>query len=153
MEIIETDTILCKNIVTYNIEDFLPKFDSLIDLKAVGLDIISIERVARLIERYDFNTLSILFTHSEICYCQNSEYPNKYYSICFAVKEAVGKALGTGLVSIDWNEIETKTIHNKQLVIDLYGKANIQAEKYGIKNWIVNWLYLDKHILVHVLAQ
>ncbi|NJL09998.1 MAG: 4'-phosphopantetheinyl transferase superfamily protein [Calothrix sp. SM1_7_51] len=137
----------------HEIEDFLSEFGSLIDLKAIGLDIISIDRIARLIERYDSKTLSILFTHSEICYCQTSEYPNKYYSICFAAKEAVGKALGTGLVSIDWNEIETKTINSKQLIINLSGKANTQAQKYDIENWIANWLYWDKHILVHVLAQ
>jgi holo-[acyl-carrier protein] synthase len=42
----------------------------------------------------------------EIDRCQSTSNPHQFYALCFATKEAVGKALGTGLAGIGWNEIE-----------------------------------------------
>lgn len=120
-------------------------------IKGLGLDITPIHRIARLIDRYDSETLNLLFTANEINHCQSANNHHQYYAICFATKEAVGKALGTGFVDIDWNEIETEiTPHN--LIIHLYGKASYQAKKRGIQKWWANWCNWDQHILVQALA-
>ncbi|AKG21622.1 holo-ACP synthase [Calothrix sp. 336/3] len=120
-------------------------------IKGLGLDITPIYRIARLVDRYDSETLNLLFTAKEIHYCQSATNYHQYYAICFATKEAVGKALGTGLVSIDWNEIETE-ITPYNLIIHLYGKARHQAKKRHIQQWLANWCYWDQHILVQVLG-
>ncbi|MCC5635077.1 4'-phosphopantetheinyl transferase superfamily protein [Nostoc sp. CHAB 5844] len=120
-------------------------------IKGLGLDIIPIHRIARLVDRYDNETLNLLFTAKEIDHCQAVDNYHQYYAICFATKEAVGKALGTGLVSIDWNEIEAE-ITSQNLIIHLYGKARYQAKKRDIQKWLANWCNWDQHILVQVLA-
>ncbi|TVP65595.1 MAG: 4'-phosphopantetheinyl transferase superfamily protein [Nodularia sp. (in: Bacteria)] len=120
-------------------------------IQGIGIDIIPVNRITRLIERSDRQTLNFLFTPSEIDFCQLSKNPDQSYTICFATKEAVGKALGIGLVGIDWNEIEANITHEK-LLVRLSGKASIQAKKLGIKNWLATWSAWDQHVLVHVLA-
>ena len=130
----------------------LAECDRSIDIKGLGIDIVPIYKIARFIDRYDRETLTLLFTCDEIDFCQIASDPHQCYAICFATKEAVGKALGTGLVGINWNEIEAK-IEHKRLIINLCGKASIQAQKLDIRKLFATWSYLDGHILVNVLAQ
>jgi len=150
-------------------------------VEGLGIDITSIDRIAQLVDRYDCEALTLLFTPREIECAQNYNYPHLFYAIFFASKEAVGKALGTGLVGIDWQEIEARIqedcglteskncsdqtylslIYDKfslpkpahRLEICLYGKARIRAKQRGFREWLATWCYWDEHVLVHVLAQ
>jgi holo-[acyl-carrier protein] synthase len=121
-------------------------------IKGIGIDIASIHRIARLIDRYDGEILNLLFTPSEIDCCRAASNPYLSYAVCFATKEAVGKALGTGLAGIDWNEIEVN-IAERKLTILLHGQASVQASRCGVREWLASWFHWDQHVLVHVLAQ
>jgi holo-[acyl-carrier protein] synthase len=121
-------------------------------IKGIGIDIAPISRVAKLVNRYDRETLSLLFTANEINQCQEAPYPHQYYAVCFATKEAVGKALGTGLADIGWNEIES-TVSVTGLTIKLHGSAQGTALQCGVKQWLATWCHWDDYVLVHVLAQ
>jgi holo-[acyl-carrier protein] synthase len=116
----------------------------------VGIDIASISRIASLVSRYDLETLSLLFTPHELNQCQQASN-STYHAVCFAAKEAVGKALGTGLVDISWNEIEAN-VTDVKLAIQVYGKASHQASQIGIQRWLATWCYWDDYVLVHVLG-
>jgi holo-[acyl-carrier protein] synthase len=105
-----------------------------------------------LIDRYNGETLNLLFTSGEIYRCQSTSNPHQFYALCFATKEAVGKALGTGLADIGWNEIEANIAHDK-LTVHLHGEARIQAQRRGVQKWMATWCHWDEHVLVHVLAQ
>lgn len=91
-------------------------------VKGIGIDIAPISRIAKLISRYDRETLTLLFTPNEINQCQSASHPDRHYAVCFSTKEAVGKALGTGLVDIGWNEVEAN-VTNSRLTISLFGEA------------------------------
>jgi holo-[acyl-carrier protein] synthase len=138
----------------------LPEHQWTAGVKGIGIDITPIDRIARLIERCDCpkgaarsdrETLNFLFTPGEIDRCQSASNPHQSYAVCFATKEAVGKALGTGLAGIGWNEIEANITHGN-LTIHLHGEASIQAKRRGVREWLATWFYWDKHVLVHVLA-
>lgn len=120
-------------------------------VKGIGIDIAPIPKIAKLIERYDGETLNLLFTLSEIDRCQSSSHPHRSFTVCFAAKEAVGKALGTGLVGIGWNEIEANLTQD-ELTVHLYGEASVQAKRRGIRTWLATWCDWGEHVLVHVLA-
>ena len=119
-------------------------------IKAIGVDIASISKIARLIDASD-GDLSLVFSDREQSYCQSVSNSVVYYALCFGVKEAVGKALGTGLVGIDWHEIEADI--NKELVsVNLYGQAKLEAEKLSIQRWGVDWWEWHNCVLVNVLG-
>ena len=51
--------------------------------------------------------LGLLFTRGEREAADRAREPHRHYAVCFAAKEAVGKALGVGLGGIDWPDVET----------------------------------------------
>jgi holo-[acyl-carrier protein] synthase len=118
----------------------------------VGIDLISVERIASLVDRCDRETLNLLFMSTEIDFCRSTSHPHLFYAICFAVKEAVGKALGTGLAGIDWTEIEANFAEEK-LTINLHGKAKQRACQLEIATWLTTWTIWNNHVLVRVFAQ
>lgn len=122
------------------------------ELKGLGVDIVSVAQIGRWIEQFDRQTLTLIFTAFEIRNCDLDNDPAEAYAICFAAKEAVGKALGTGLVEIDWPEIEIER-SDRDLVIHLYGNAYLRALEQGITDWQATWLPWNDHLLVQVLAQ
>ena len=72
----------------------------------VGLDLIEIARVRRALDRYP-RFRERVFTESERAYCDSRPNPAQHYAARFAGKEAVGKALGSG-VYFTWREIEIR---------------------------------------------
>ena len=95
--------------------------------------------------------MTLVFTPQEQNYCQGWTYPKYAYALCFGIKEAVSKALGTGLVGIDWNEIETD-LTQEQPAICLHGRAKTQSQKLGIQKWLVDWWEWQDCMLINVLA-
>ena len=72
----------------------------------IGVDLIEIGRVARALERYP-GFKERCFTKAERAYCDSRPNPAQHYAARFAGKEAVGKALGSG-VYFTWREIEIR---------------------------------------------
>ena len=73
----------------------------------VGVDLIEIERIRRALERHGDGFKQRCFTESERAYCDSKPNPPQHYAGRFAAKEAVGKALGSG-VYFTWKEIEIR---------------------------------------------
>ncbi|MHB9112175.1 MAG: holo-ACP synthase [Thermoleophilia bacterium] len=69
----------------------------------IGIDIIENERFARALDRRP-RLAERVFTDTERAYCFSRPNPAQHFAARFAAKEAVGKALGTGVRS--WREIE-----------------------------------------------
>ena len=69
----------------------------------VGTDVIEIDRIRRALERPGFRDRC--FTADEQAYCESRRNPAESYAARFCGKEAVGKALGCGVL-FTWKEIE-----------------------------------------------
>ena len=63
---------------------------------AVGIDLIEIERLERALERRP-RLADRLFTAGELAYARGRARPGRHLAARFAAKEAVIKALGTGV--------------------------------------------------------
>ena len=72
-------------------------------IKGIGIDIIEIERIAKVIERRGTHFIKRIFTRNEE---RSGDHAITYYAGRFAAKEAVVKALGTGFRGISWQDIE-----------------------------------------------
>jgi holo-[acyl-carrier-protein] synthase len=56
----------------------------------------------------------------------------------FAAKEAVSKALGTGIGRVAWQDIEILHQASGEPYLILHGKANSVAEALGLKEWSIS---------------
>ena len=63
----------------------------------IGIDVVEVGRIASAIERLGEPFLAKLFTSAERTYCDAQKKPELHYAARFAAKEAVSKALGTGI--------------------------------------------------------
>ena len=93
----------------------------------IGLDVIEIERVRRALERYP-GFKSRCFTESERAYCDSRPNPPQHYAARFAGKEAIGKALGSG-VYFTWRDIEIRG--RPKPGVRLSGRTKRWADKVG----------------------
>ena len=72
-----------------------------------GIDIVDISRFDRILERGNQPLLDRLFTLGEREYCSHRKNSAQHYALRFAAKEALLKALGTGLRGgLSWQDIE-----------------------------------------------
>ncbi len=62
----------------------------------VGIDSVSVSRIARLMERYGNRFLEKIFTREEIARSRGRRDGAQYFAARFAAREAFFKALGTG---------------------------------------------------------
>ncbi len=93
----------------------------------VGIDLVEIERIRRALERYP-GFRERCFTDAERAYCESRPNPVESYAGRFAGKEAVGKALGSG-VYFTWKEIEIRG--RPKPGVHLTGRTAAWAEKVG----------------------
>jgi holo-[acyl-carrier protein] synthase len=95
----------------------------------VGMDLIEIPRVAAAIERYP-GFRERVFTEAERAYCESRPRPAQHYAARFAAKEAVGKALGCGVL-FTWKEIEI--VGPPKPGVTLSGRTLAYARRVGMQ--------------------
>jgi len=115
-----------------------------------GVDIIEIARIRRIIERWGKRFLHRIYTESELKICH--EKPERLASR-FAGKEAVMKALGTGVRGISWREIEIIAEPSGKPVVNLYGKAQVKAESLGLENLDISLSDSKEHSIAFVIGE
>ncbi|OGW65847.1 MAG: holo-[acyl-carrier-protein] synthase [Nitrospirae bacterium RIFCSPLOWO2_02_FULL_62_14] len=73
----------------------------------IGLDLVKIDRIRAIAERWQTRFLDRLYTEAERRYCLARPEPYASFAGRFAAKEAVLKALGTGWTNgISWHDIQ-----------------------------------------------
>ena len=92
----------------------------------IGTDLIEIDRIVRALERPGFRDRC--FTKAEQDYCETRRNPAESYAARFCGKEAVGKALGSG-VRFTWREIEIAG--RPKPGVKLTGSTKAWAERVG----------------------
>ena len=99
----------------------------------VGCDIIEIERIARAIKSESF--IRRVFTAEEAAYCQRrGQQAAASFAARFAAKEAVLKALGTGLREGSLQEIAVNNDGLGKPLVQLSGHFAMLAKQLGVKN-------------------
>ena len=95
-----------------------------------GVDLIEIPRIAGVRDRYPIRFLNKVYTPGEQRYARNRA---PQLASRFAAKEAVMKALGTGVRGIPWKSIEVTRKRGGPPEITLHGPARERATKMGIQ--------------------
>lgn len=96
---------------------------------AVGIDIIEVSRVRKVYQHHGERFLQRIFTPAEIAQCRNK--PTRLAGR-FAAKEAISKALGTGIHGIAWREMEIVQLRSGRPSVRLHGNAKHRAQLLGL---------------------
>ena len=104
----------------------------------IGTDIVNIKRMQKTL-RINNNFKKKIFSKNEIIYCEKKKNPSSFYAKRFAAKEALSKALGTGIrKGINFKDIEIINNNYGKPTIKLRGstanflKKKIKNKKYSI---------------------
>ena len=97
----------------------------------VGIDIIEIERIQNVKIKYPKRFLKKIFTQNEINYCRDR---SPQLAARFAAKEAMMKALGTGIRGVGWKDVEVIRKRGQAPQIKLSGRGKKVGESIGLKN-------------------
>lgn len=98
----------------------------------VGIDQVSVERMASLLERRPGRAAGRLFSAGEREACQSRRSPAECFAARFAAKEAFLKAIGFGWAGgIGWHEIEVVTGSNGRPHLRLSGIAAAKLREAG----------------------
>ena len=105
----------------------------------IGTDIVNIKRIEKSLKRNGKAFKKKVFSNKEINYCEKKKNSSSYYAKRFAAKEALTKALGTGIrKNINLKNIEiSNDNYGKPSIklkgkIDLFLKRKIKKRKYDI---------------------
>ena len=104
----------------------------------VGLDIVEIKRVARILERQGDAFPDRILTEDESRDRLGNHDGPAHLAGLFAAKEAVMKAMGTGMAGASFREIRIRHLDSGQPTVELRGDTRQRAESMGIGSWHVS---------------
>lgn len=93
-------------------------------IRGIGIDVVQVERLMRALERFGDRMERRLFTEAELAYCRSHKDPLPHLAARFAAKEALFKAIGTGLSGgIGWRQAEVVQPGGRQPTLALHDQA------------------------------
>ena len=95
----------------------------------VGVDIVELWRIKGILDRWGQRFLDRIYTTEEQAYCRG-RIPQ--LAARFAAKEAVMKALGTGIRGVGWRDIEVTRKRGRAPQIALHSRGSARAARMGM---------------------
>jgi holo-[acyl-carrier protein] synthase len=117
---------------------------------AVGIDIIEIDRVEDVIRRHGERFLSRVFTPDEVTHCRG-RVPE--LAARFAAKEAVMKALGTGVRGVGWRDIEVLPNRRGKPLVFLYGRGAARAKQIELRGLEISLTHSKDYAIASVVGE
>jgi len=116
---------------------------------AVGVDLIEIHRIEEALARHGERFLERVFTPGEREHCAGRA---DALAARWAAKEAVAKALGTGVGDVRWREIEVVCDARGRPHVQLHGAAQELAERLGIREIAISLSHTRGYAVAFVVA-
>ena len=114
-----------------------------------GVDIIEVDRIDNAILRHGQRFFERFYTPQELI---DAAGRTPALAARFAAKEAVAKALGTGIGVVGWRDIEVRAGANREPTLKLYGQARSRAAELGIQSWSISLSHTNFHAVAVAIA-
>jgi holo-[acyl-carrier protein] synthase len=114
-----------------------------------GVDMIEVERIDQAILRHGDRFFERFFTEQELI---DSNGRTTTLAARFAAKEAVAKALGTGIGEVGWLEIEILTGPRREPILHLHGDALRVSRQLGLTRWTISLSHTHEHAVAVAVA-
>ena len=116
----------------------------------VGTDLVEVSRIENLLRENEALQQRV-FTQAELRYSQRKHYPFQHFAARFAAKEAVFKALGSGLSGdLDWRDVEVCNERSGKPVLRLSGATGIKANDLGVVDSFVSMSHTEQYAIALV---
>ena len=116
----------------------------------IGVDIIEIDRIQKALNRWGERFFRRVYTEAELKLCRKKPFR---LAGRFAGKEAVMKALGTGIRGISWKEIEILAEPSGKPLVNLYGKAQDKADGMGLDKLAISLSDSKEYAVAFVIGE
>ncbi len=116
---------------------------------STGIDILEISRFDSVRPAILARFLARVYTPAELAESGDSK---ETWAGLFAAKEAVSKALGTGIGRVAWQEIEIRNGPAGEPLLTLHGKADKIAKQKGLSHWSVSISHSRTHAVAVAVA-
>ncbi|MGD8553523.1 MAG: holo-ACP synthase [Anaerolineales bacterium] len=120
----------------------------MIDIRS-GVDIVEVNRIDRAILRHGDRFFDRFFTLQELV---DAHGHTPALGARFAAKEAVAKALGTGIGEVGWKDIEIINGPQKEPLLKLHGEAARVSQSLGVTTWSVSLTHTHEHAAAVAVA-
>lgn len=119
----------------------------------LGVDIVEIDRMRRILDRTPSFARKV-FTQGEQDYCNAKANPATHYAARFAAKEAVCKALGTGILTdgITMQDVEVIRDSRGKPAVALHGAAARIAADQGVVDVPLSLTYTHSVAVANAVA-
>lgn len=119
----------------------------------LGVDIVEIARMRRVMERTPLFAAKV-FTEAERAYCDSKANPTTHYAARFAAKEAVCKALGTGILvdGMRMTDVEVVRDSRGKPTVALHGQAAARAKDQGVLDIPLSLTYTHSVAVANAVA-
>ncbi|MBF8267646.1 MAG: holo-acyl-carrier-protein synthase [Dehalococcoidia bacterium] len=113
-----------------------------------GVDIVEISRIGDMVERWGQRFLDRVYTPGEQAFSRG-RIPQ--LAARFAAKEAVMKALGTGIRGVGWREVEVIRRRGRPPEVALHGRAISRATGMGVSQVAISLSHSRDYAIASVV--
>lgn len=114
-----------------------------------GVDLVDLGHLAQLVEHGGERFLHRVFTAQELAHCKQSL---EKLATRIAAKEAVSKALGTGIRGVGWLDIEVQSNEFGKPEVCLHGEAKHRAQQMNIQSWSLSLSHEGSYAIAFTIA-
>ena len=120
----------------------------------IGIDITEIGRLQKAVDKYGNRFLGKSFTEKEVASCHRGGDFYTNLAMVFAAKEAVVKAIGTGIrEGIIWKDIEVTFNQGGMPVLCFYGKCEKVLRKLKANKQWISTSSTDRYAIAMVVLE
>ncbi len=118
-------------------------------MSSIGIDMIEIGRIESAIKQWKKRFLNRVYTDAEL-----NASGGKVSALAsrFAGKEAVMKALGTGIKGVGWRDIEILSNSDGKPLVHLHGNALKKAKELDLNEFCISLSDTKQYAIAAVIA-
>jgi len=120
----------------------------------IGTDIVKVSRIQKSLNKYGENFARRILHDNELLIFKQRKTPTHYLAKRFAAKEALAKALGTGIAKgISFDEIEVINNDDGKPKLILHGTASEIANQLGVESLFISLSDEKKYAIAYVIVE
>jgi len=120
----------------------------------IGIDLVKVSRIEAVLERHGQRFVERILHPNELLIYQNHSHPLAYFAKRYAAKEALSKALGTGIArGVNFNEIETQLNELGRPHLILHGTTLDKADELGVNNLFITLSDEQDYAIANVILE